>query len=40
MQAALSALRKFDLSDQIIYIGASVVAQLVKNPPAMPETWL
>ena len=38
MQAALSALRKFDLSDQIIYIGASVVAQLVKNPPAVQET--
>ena len=40
MQAALSALRKFDLSDQIIYIGASVVAQLVKNLPAMQETWV
>ena len=38
MQAALSALWKFDLSDQIIYIWASLVAQLVKNPPAVQET--
>ena len=24
----------------IIYIGASLVAQTVKNPPAMWETWV
>ena len=23
-----------------IYVGASLVAQLVKNPPAMWETWV
>ena len=24
----------------IIYLRASLVDQLVKNPPAMPETWV
>ena len=24
----------------ILLYGASLVAQLVKNPPAMPETWV
>ena len=26
--------------DLMIYIWASLVAQLVKNPPAMRETWI
>ena len=29
-----------NLCDHVIQIGASLVAQLVKNLPAMQETWV
>ena len=28
------------LKDKILIIGASLVTQTVKNPPAMQETWV
>ena len=37
----LRGYKKFELNIYIyIYIGASLVAQLVKNPPTMQETWV
>ena len=31
--------RRFPEGKDHVYLGASLVAQLVKNPPAMQETW-
>ena len=28
------------IGHELVMIGASLVAQLVKNPPAMQETWV
>ena len=30
----------FNMLSSLIIAGASLVAQLVKNPPAMQETWV
>ena len=40
MDCVVHAVAKTQPSDFHFHFWASLVAQLVKNPPAMPETWL
>ena len=40
MDCVVHAVEKTQLSDFHFHFGAFLVAQLVKNPPATPETWL
>ena len=40
MQNAWQFFFFFFLEVYLIYLWASLVAQLVKNPPAMQETWV